>query len=170
MRAVKMNVVTSWFQSNFERVFCVYFACILSAYFASDLILKFVVLPWREVLQLAIYKFWKRYTWKKVTKKGKQRKGKVLYWPFFIVCMSCLNFKIYVQKNNLLFIHHIDRKLRWRILLKSLYCIVNLLYWVEPFQTGAWNILLIKIIHQKFKGIATLQTFIYKPVCFSVTA
>ena len=147
-----------------------YFACILSAYFVSDLILKFVVLPWREVLQLAIYKFWKRYTWKKVTKKGKQRKGKVLYWPFFIVCMSCLNFKIYVQKNNLLFIHHIDRKLRWRILLKSLYCIVNLLYWVEPFQTEAWNILLIKRIYQKFKGIATLQTFIYKPVCFSVTA
>ena len=49
--------------------------------------------------------------------------------------------KLFIQLSKL-FINHIDRELCLRNLLKSLYCIVNLLYWVEFFETEAWNILL----------------------------
>ena len=80
---------------------------------------------------------------KQKQKKTEEEKGKVLYWPSSTVCSNCSNFKIYEQND-----------------LKSLYCIVSLLYWVEPFQTVALNISLTKK-SQKLKGIVTRQAFIY---------
>ena len=72
MKAVKMNVVISQFQSNFERVFCVWFDTSV-----------FGVLPWREVLKVAIYRLLKRYTERKVTKKAEQGKGRNTLLTFF---------------------------------------------------------------------------------------
>ena len=144
-----MNAIIFQFQSNFEGVFCVWYTNLLP--YLEE---KFRGLQFRG---------WEKDRFgKKKQIKAEQEKRKVLYWASSTVCSNCSNFKIYVQKKLFtrlpkLFIHHIDNKLRWRILLKFLYYIVSLLYWVEPFQTGAWNISSTKKIYRKFKGIVTRQ-------------
>ena len=136
-----MNVIISPFQSNFERVFCVWFYT------------EIFCLTVKRSLEVYNLEVVKKIYLKKKTKKAEQERGKVLYWPSSTVCSNCSNFKIDVQNiyptSQTLISIFVDASCS------------NLFIALSIFQTVAWNILLTKKICQKFKGIVTRQAFIY---------
>ena len=71
MRPRKMNVVIFQLQSNFKRLFYVWFDS------------EICCLTEKESLKLAIYRLSEKYTWEKVTKKSDQEKGKSTLLTFF---------------------------------------------------------------------------------------
>ena len=96
----------SQFNFNFERVFCIWYDT------------EICCLTMKRILEPAIYRLWKR-CWEKVTKKAEQKKEKVLYWSSSTVYSDYLNFKVYLQRNNLSespnSLSIINRKLHWCI-------------------------------------------------------
>ena len=115
------------------------FILILSAFFC--LICCLTVKGSFKVCNLQVMK---KIHLEKSNQKNRTGKGKKYIIDILLQYAVVVRILRSTCKKNKLFIHHIVRKLCWRILLKSLYCIVNLHYWLELFETKDWNISLTK--------------------------
>ena len=126
MKAVKMNVFISQLQSNFKRVFCVWFDT------------EICCLTVKRSLEVYNFEVVKKKYLEKRNKKAEQEKGKVLNWPSSTVCSivrilrsTCKKF-IYLTSQTRCPSYRLQTLLVYLAQIIVLHCQLVLLSWNFP--------------------------------------